>query len=762
MSQKTPANSSPYFAHTNDEAVTTRWQPLREHLQAVALGASDRWRQAIAFSRTSRDSLFNAGELAGWLHDLGKYRPEFQSMLRGLHPANEKTYHKQAGTAKAAIANHVHVAFAIAGHHGGMPDCNDLKDIVQCPSGINLTNTIWPIACDENPELASMNWSNDAKLSKLEIELLSRLVFSCLVDADWDDTSAYHRKVKGHDPEPIAPELQAVQLLDRVLSHVASLARDSKDEHIKSVRADVLNACLDKASLAPGLFTLTVPTGGGKTLSSLAFALQHAATNQLRRIIYVAPYLSIIDQNTRVMRRALGLTDDAAELFAHHSLSETEDGSESERSPDSGSIRRAENWQSPIVVTTNVQFFESLFSNTPSRCRKLHNLAGSVILLDECQTIPQSLLQPTSQMLRMISETFGCTIVLCTATQPIFNHSKIPEDSRLEASEICPPNLRLFERLKRVTLEWPLRDEALNWAQVCDRMRSVVESKEAALTIVNSRRAARELFCQLKSLAIDGLYHLSTSMCARHRMLVIDEIRDRLKKSQPCYVVSTQLIEAGVDVDFPLVMREIAPLEAIIQAAGRCNREGLLPNSDGKPGGRTVIFRSVAAREEPRKYFPPDQWYQKGRSTLEVNFLAANRQPRIDSPEDLEEYFTRLYFAGDLDGNKICIDRQNLNFKKVADKYKLIDDVSVAVIVATWQSQKAIVESLIDNVRRDPSRANFRALAPYQVNLRRHELQKAGSLVARPIEKLNLLFWYGPYDDSLGMSSDHTDMLMIV
>ncbi len=754
-------DSSNFYAHTNELGVETSWQGLREHLQAVAIGAGSRWDAAIAFSRAASKVASNAGSLAGWLHDLGKYRAEFQEMLRGLHPSNENTYHKQAGAAKAFVARHAPVAFAIAGHHGGLPDRADLKDAANGDSGLAVANSVWSIACRENPELSSLDWSIDPKLPLLQIEMLTRLVFSCLVDADWADTSAYHRNVIGLPPEPNLPELDASIWLDRVQSHIDKLSLESKSEHIRSVRAEVLNACLEKAQLPSGLFTLTVPTGGGKTLSSLAFALQHAATNQLRRIVYVAPYLSIIDQNTRVMRRALGLNEDATELFAHHSLSEADDCNDSEQSTKGNGIRRAENWQAPIIVTTNVQFFESLFSNKPAQTRKLHNLAGSVILLDECQTIPPSLLQPTCQMLRMLTETFGCTIVFCTATQPVFNHTKIPADSRIEAAEICSPEMRLFDRLRRVELEWPGTGEAMSWAQVCDRMRTHAGNKKAALAIVNSRRAARELFSELRSWQHDGSFHLSTSMCAGHRMAIIDQIRDRLKKSQPCYLVSTQLIEAGVDVDFPLVMREIAPLEAIIQAAGRCNREGLLPTIDGKPGGRTVIFRSVAARDEPRKYFPPDKWYEAGRSTLEVNFLAANHQPKIDAPEDLENYFNALYYLGNLDGNKICIDRQNLNFKTVAEKYRLIDDTSVPVVVATWESHRQLVESLIDKIRQDPSRSNFRALAPYQVNLRQHELQKAGSLVARPIENLDLLCWYGPYDDSLGMSSDQTDMLMI-
>ena len=246
-------------------------------------------------------------------------------------------------------------------------------------------------------------------------------------------------------------------------------------------------------------------------------------------------------------------------------------------------------------------------------------------------------------------------------------------------------------------------------------------------------------------------------------MQVLDDVRARLREGKKCLLVSTQLIEAGVDVDFPLVMREMAPLEAIIQAAGRCNREGRLIENGQIVKGNTIIFRSTAFRDERSRYYPPDQWYKAGLTTLETNFLAAGRLPEIDRPEDISDYYTLLFHTGLLDAKKIHQSRENLNFKKVAEDYEIIRDDSVPIVVGTWKTQIGTTEALLEAVRTDPSRANFRKLAPYQVNVRRHELASpAGAVIARPFEHLDLRVWYGAYDEQLGMSTDDTDTLMIV
>jgi CRISPR-associated endonuclease/helicase Cas3 len=249
-------------------------------------------------------------------------------------------------------------------------------------------------------------------------------------------------------------------------------------------------------------------------------------------------------------------------------------------------------------------------------------------------------------------------------------------------------------------------------------------------------------------------------MCPAHRLAVLDEVRRRLRDGSPCFLVSTQLIEAGVDVDFPTVLRELAPLEAVVQAAGRCNREGRLTGADGSPGGRVVVFRSAAAAAEPSRYYPPDRWYQAGRSVLEASFLNAGREPRIDAPDDMREYFERLYRSGSLDGRKVQGARERFAFEEVAGSYRLIEDDGEGVVVATWTGKEAEVDALLDAVRRRPTRANFRRLTPFQVNLRRYELAKAGGAVAEEVP--GLFVWRGGYDEALGLTADNMDVLLVV
>lgn len=756
-------HAGPFFAHTGKTTNGTDWQVLVDHLRAVANGAHRRSRLVDSFRNSNSIAFETQGELAGWLHDLGKYRPEFQDYLFNRPVPRDRTYHKQAGAAKAVLLGYIPAAFAIAGHHGGMTSKADLQDALRGANGRPVMEQVWEIACDENPALNGVAKCNTSLTNEIDIDFASRIVLSCLVDADWEDTANFYRSLEGLPTEAPSPPLEPQKLLERLLHHIKRRSAICPDATIRDIRNEVLQHCLAAATAMPGVYSLTVPTGGGKTLSSLAFALKHSQHYQLRRIVYVAPYLSIIDQNTQVIREALGLTSDDRTLFAHHSLSEPDEGGQDDAMRKSATPRRAENWDAPLIVTTNLQFFESLFSNKPSQCRKLHNLAGSVVLLDECQSIPSSLVAPTCGMLRQLSDEMRCTIVLCTATQPVFNHLSIPSEQRLDSSEIIPDPSSLFIRLNRVTLRWPQPNEYWTWSDVAARLSESRSQQPAALCIVNSRRAAREVFAELKSSHDEGIFHLSTSMCPAHRTQVLDEVRTRLRDCRKCLLVSTQLIEAGVDVDFPLVMREMAPLEAIIQAAGRCNREGRMTENGKLAKGNAIIFRSTAFRDQRLRYFPPDQWYKAGLTTVEANFLAAGRVPEIDRPDHISDYYTLLFHSGLMDAKGIHQARKNLNFKQVAEDYQIIRDTSIAIVVGTWDSRIGTTDALLEAVRKDPSRENFRKLAPYQVNVRQHELASpAGSVIARPFEHLDLRVWYGPYDEQLGMSTDDADTLMIV
>jgi CRISPR-associated endonuclease/helicase Cas3 len=376
-------------------------------------------------------------------------------------------------------------------------------------------------------------------------------------------------------------------------------------------------------------------------------------------------------------------------------------------------------------------------------------MGRSVVLLDECQTLPPSLVAPTCSMLGQLASRVGSTIVLCTATQPAFDHADMPE-KLVGVREIIPPSLHLFERLRRVRVAWPPQGEKLDWETVAKLMRKEI----AALCIVNTRRAARELFQILRQDIEVNAFHLSTTMCPAHRLAVIATVKKKLRRKERCYLVSTQLIEAGVDIDFSFVLRELAPLEAIIQSAGRCNREGKQNGPDGSPGGRVLVFRSVKGS------LPPDRWYKAGRSVVETSFLNAGREPRIEEPADIREYFERLYRTGELDKERIQGDRQACNFPEVARKYRLIDNDGVAVVVATWQEKIAEVESLLEKIRRQPSRATYRRLGPFQVNLRTYELGEAGSSVIEEVP--GVLVWRGGYDPHLGLTAENVDVLLLV
>ncbi len=750
-----------YFAHTPEDKTKSQppegWQPLADHLRAVANLATRFAVESLPAvlgdrEKTQQDNqIFQQGAYwAGLLHDLGKYRPEFQLMLRRKHPKNERTRHKQAGAARASLCRRLDLAFAIAGHHGGVPDLTDLKEVIKAPGGGDVAEQVWPVAAADCPALNGTipHWQVN-KQEMLLFDLKVRLLFSCLVDADWQDTSAFHQRGKGLPPDPGPLPLDAAGCLEKTLVYIGERSRNCPELAIAAIRREVLEAALAAAAFNPGLFAMTVPTGGGKTLSALAFALAHAQQHGLRRIIYVAPYLSIIEQNAREIRRALQQSDDSDFVFEHHSLAEPRgepDAPESEET-----LRRAENWDAPVVVTTSVQFFESLFSNRPGPCRKLHNMANSVVILDECQTLPPDLIRPTCSLLGQFAEVAGCSIVLCTATQPAWTRRDDLPEGLEGVREIVPAEFRLFERLRRVRVHWPDKEDPhLDWPAVAARM----TQQAAALCIVNTRKAAREVFESMRRLGYRDALHLSTAMCPAHRLQILNEVRERLKAGQPCRLVSTQLIEAGVDVDFPLVLRELAPLEAIVQSAGRCNREGSLNKADGTPGGQVVVFRSVDGR------LPPDRWYKAGRSVLEQDFLAAGNEPDIGRPEDLQDYFQRLYCTGNLDQHHIQEDRQNARFAEVALKYRLIDDDTIPVVALTWEARRAEIEDLLERLHRAPSRHLFRQLGRFQVNLRCYELAAAQGQVASDASGVNL--WTGTYDQSLGLGMGGNDLNLVV
>jgi CRISPR-associated endonuclease/helicase Cas3 len=740
-----------YFAHSVDGSLA-KGQYLAAHLLGVAEGAKHR----AAVAMPDCVNVSHAAEAAGLLHDVGKYRDGFINHLRGVNVPELERYHKQTGAAWAEGLELGPVVTAILGHHGGMPDDYEIDDSLSGIAGREAVTEIRDRAiadCRLLDEIKPGPYADFADFEALEEELVTRLLFSCLVDADWADTARHEQIAKGLPADPVPPPLDAELRLPKALAHIAGKAAGSTQPTLAKARADVLESCLAAAERRPGFFSLTVPTGGGKTLSGLAFALAHAKSHRLRRVIYVVPYLTILEQNAAVIRDALGVAADDLAILEHHSLADpgraSGPGKVIEETSTEDAARRAENWDAPVVITTNVMFLESLFSNQPRRCRKLHNIARSVIFLDECQNITPALLAPTTAMLKQLVEVLGCTIVLATATQPALDHPDLKASALSNVHEIIPKDLDLFARLKRARIEWPKANGTIDWPSLAARMRAAT----AALCIVNSRRAARELFSELKKCEDDGTFHLSTTMCPAHRTSVLQEVRRRLKLGLPCRVVSTQLIEAGVDVDFPLVFRELAPFDSIIQAAGRCNREGKLADSLGL----LVVFRSAAAAEKPQRYFPGDPWYKGGRDIVDTRFLKQNRGPEVDDADAIQEYFQAVYRIGSLDEHKIGSLRNDLLFRAVASAYRLIRDEGVPVVVPTWAAHRDEIEHLIESI--EMTRAGFRKLAPFQVNLR---CDPARPPVGVCEEKPGLFVWRGAYDPDTGWSGDDVDSRWVV
>ncbi len=765
-----------YFAHTHpsQRMPGDRWQLLADHLQRVA----ELSRQNGMTSWAVSDALAETAAWAGWLHDVGKYRPEFQLLLQGLRRKGDATRHKQAGAAWAACGGRRDVAFAIAGHHGGLPDAADLKSLILGPGGRDVANQIRAMAIRENPTLNQSLPKLCVTDNPLIFDIWVRLLYSCLVDADWQDTAEHENRVTGNRSQTVPQELTEAmieRLSERVRDYIADRAVQCREaisqatvaagQDVATIRHQVLQAALAAADHPPCVFSLTVPTGGAKTLASLSFALAHARRFGLRRVIYVAPYLSILEQNAREIRRALGAelrSADAALVYEHHSLAEPPSVADGDEAQSDANAKRAQNWAFPVIITTNVQFFESLFSNRPQACRKLHNIARSVVILDECQTLPPGVIEPTCSMLKDFCACTGTTLVLSTATQPAWAKRPDWDHGFDRLCEIIPSELNLFERLRRVTVSWPRPNAApMDWSQVAAAMLG----QRAALCIVNTKRAARLVYEQLRAQNGQSVFHLSTAMCPLHRLRVLDQVRECLRHGQACHLISTQLIEAGVDVDFPLVLRELAPLEAVVQSAGRCNREGRLNGPDGGPGGRVVVFRSTDGGL-PRG----DRWYSAGRSTLESAFLADGREPDICSPQDMQEYFQRLYATGTLDAHCIEDLRRRQRFKTICEgdaddkqlgHYRLIDDFTVPAVIASWDDERESVQRLLSELDCTPTYRTFRELNGFQVNLRFYELKRLGQFIDREGE-VGCYVWRGKYDSHLGVLPEMDDLDLVV
>lgn len=666
------------FAHSGRSADQSDWQTLEDHHRGAARFAS-RLGRAIGLERSA--------SLAALLHDFGKNDPVFQRRLLGEllridhSTAGAALLMNRARGAEKMVAEVL--AYAILGHHAGLPD-KDGSDAAMArrldrfidgiPAAVTAAAQVdlAPLV----PEISAL--LRPAALAGFDLSVLGRMVFSCLVDADFRDTEAYYDRLENRSRDRDWPALPDIlpQLRATFDAHMAGFTAQTPLNHL---RAEVLARIRAGAAMPPGLFTLTVPTGGGKTLASLGFALDHAARHGHRRIIYAIPYTSIIDQTAATFRDLFGDI-----VLEHHSAIDTEArGPGGIEGRDKAKLAM-EDWAAPLVVTTNVQLFESLFAARPSRCRKLHNIAGSVIVLDEAQSLPRGLLMPTLRMIDTLATHYRCSVVLCTATQPAFDSRQLKQGLVLEGRELAPDPAGLATRLRRAQI---VRGGAMDDAALI----AALHAAPQGMVIVNSRKHALALFQGAQAAGLDGLVHLTTRQYPAHRRRVLTDVRARLQAGMPCRLIATSLIEAGVDVDFPKGWRAETGLDSIVQSAGRVNREGRGPLE-----GSTLTVFEAPGQPVPASLKP----------LIEAMRSTAGRHGDLLAPEAIRDWFDQVYWTRGVDrmgqgmvdrfvfGRDLGTGHTNFPYRTTAEEYRMIDTAMVPVIIGIDAEAQAAIGRL--------------------------------------------------------------------
>ncbi|MGH3897411.1 MAG: CRISPR-associated helicase Cas3' [Pseudonocardiaceae bacterium] len=706
----------------------------------------DHLRSTSALARQFAEP-FGAGDLAaaaGLLHDAGKASCAWQKKLLVVEGTDRPVGcdHKTLG-ARLLIGSGRKTAMTILGHHGGLTDVERLlaaRDEPVADEAETVARFLKqvPEAQDviDGPVLVPEQWRRE----QLLLEMGIRMVFSALVDADHLDTAAHFH---GLDSPVIAPPADMAELVRRFEERRSAMLAQRPWSPIDDVRTGLYDDAVRAAAGPGGIYRLPAPTGSGKTITSAGFALHHAALHHKTRVIVAVPFLTITEQNADVYRRLLG----EQAVLEHHSQAEFDEGGSGDR------LRlAAENWDAPFVVTTTVQLFDSLFGRKPARSRKLHRLTNSVLVLDEVQALPVSLLVPILDALKVLAEHFGTTVLLTSATQPKFDALSVW--SALPVHNLVDQPVELFQRLRRARYEWWIEPQP-DLAEVADR----VAEQRQALVVVNTVDHARRMFRLLAERADVPVRHLSTRMYPAHRRAVLDEVRGLLAEDKPVLLVSTQLIEAGVDVDFPVVFRALAPAESLQQAAGRANREG-----HRDVPGHVVVFD---ASDTPLPTF-----YRTAVGSTRLFF-----GPSLADPDDvtaLDRYYQHLYHAIGADQGKrgatIQERRKKLDFLSVTEgplpdaaaalrdstlAFRMIDDDTVPVAV-TGYLDEAQVEALLNALRPPevPRRETFRSLRPYTVTIpRRIATDPTFAAMCEPVVG-ELREWRGDYDVYLGIDDD--------
>lgn len=682
-----------YYGHTKENEEPSKWQPLIEHLSQVA---------ELAGMNAKKFDCEVLGNLIGMAHDIGKYSQAFQDRLFG---SPVKVDHASAG-ARVLINEGVGwesvtklLAYPICGHHTGLQDYGNenreglyqrlkIKELEEYEAykkevTINISRL---------EEVNFQRFTNiDSNYQAFSFAILVKMLYSCLVDADFLDTELF----MGNEVIERGG-YKSIYEMNEVWKKFLNSLDDLPQNSINKKRKEILNQVLQLIRCKPQLFSLTVPTGGGKTITSMSFALEHAVINQLERIIYVIPFTSIIEQNSKVFKDILGRD----QILEHHSNYDGKDLSD-EINLKKKLLKSAENWDVPIVVTTNVQFFESLYSNRNASNRKLHNIINSVIILDEAQMLPTDYLRPSVMILQELVEHYNCSVILCTATQPNLN-TILPNYPIREM--IKDPEL-LYQYFKRVKVDYdntPIWDD-----QLCERL----SKEDQVLCIVNTRKHAYTLYQLMEK--DESVFHLNTLMCPKHRQKTLIEIKERLNKGQECTVISTQLIEAGVDVDFPIVFRSIAGLDSIVQSAGRCNREGKLGV------GNVYVFESLES------YAMPKGWLS-ATASISRSIMKQYKEDIIGI-EAIHTYFEQLYDwkQNDLDKyniiNMLNDTRFEFQFKSASKDFRLINKNTYSIIIPYNSEARQYIQDLeraiyVGKIRRQ--------LQPYTVSIYEYEYQK--------------------------------------
>ena len=754
-----------YYAHSENR--TGACHPLREHLDSVK-------KLAEQFAEKAQWSA-EAG-LAGVLHDLGKYGDRFQARLRGEDSGLD--HWSQGASVALTKFEAVAAALAIEGHHIGLQ--RGSRDSLRRLLPNNLASSVLSglalsdsdllrlqsrAAADglgfQKPSVVAITSWQQAVAAMLDV----RMLFSCLVDADFLDTEAhFDGDAQGKRYRPDGPSFDAKKGLTALDAHMASLrAATLAQANVRDAREALWNAVIHAGRLPRGLFTLTAPTGSGKTLAMLRFALEHAAEHGMKRIVLAVPFLTVIEQTARTYRKVFeGFPENF--VLEHHSLAGL--GIETEQRDAEGNGERqrrflSENWDAPVVLTTNVQLLESLFSNRPSACRKLHNLMDSVILFDEAQSLPQHLAVPTLAALSHLSATYRSTVLFATATQPAFGtlDAAVKKQSvkGWQPQEVVPDHMMLFKSLERVTVSWPHNGEKRTWEELA----AEISRTSQVLVVVNLKRHALALLEALGDL--EDVFHLSTNLCAEHRRSVMDSVRGRLAEGLPCRLVSTQCIEAGVDVDFPIVFRAMAPLESVAQAAGRCNREGML-NEQGR-FGELVVFEPDETGDWRRR-FPTHTYYQAAQVTQTL--LNMRGDLNINDAEIFQAYYHRLYDLNDPATQSVDLAQaiKALDFPEIAKAYRLIEKDAIQVLVPWKERQQKFDDLRIEADRAGISRGWIRRAQGLAVGVyRSHNGPPAWAI---PVKMRRGGFsdeWFmlegNFYDDTLGLNPPKGEQVFI-